>query len=657
MAWVATQLRTVIGELFWPQRSSDRTSAEIGGTKDSKIPRSPVWRLKRLTLAGWDAAAWVIALAAALELRYEFSPTVAEIAGLGWICLAAAVAQVTIGSRLQAYRGRHCIGTADDAIHVSITVGIVGALLFLYAAVISAEFLPRSVPIIATLLTLLLAVGMRFGVRRYRERHSRPDRTTAERVIVFGAGTDGQQLVRSMLSDPHGAYLPVAMLDDDPDVRHRRISGVPVRGTRSEIAAIAREVAAAHVIIADRQLDVAVVRDIAAAATRAGLGVKVLPALAELLRPWVGVADLRDLDITDLLGRRPVEIDMSVIAEYLAGRRVLITGAGGSIGSELCRQIHRYGPAELLMLDRDESALHGAQLSIYGSALLDSPDIILADIRDAAALTEIFRQHRPEVVFHAAALKHLPLLEQYPDEAWKTNIIGTQNVLDAARMVGVEKFVNISTDKAANPISVLGRSKRVGEKLVADMATRGSGTYLSVRFGNVLGSRGSVLTTFAEQLSKGSPITVTHPDVTRFFMTIPEAVQLVIYAAAIGDPGEALVLDMGEPVRIADVARQLMDIAGREVDIIYTGLRGGEKLHEELFGDGERDRRPIHPSVSHVDVPALGPMDALECMAALGAAAAMTFLATGAPAIAGDSHREPARPVALGNAPVGGRSG
>lgn len=652
MAWVTPQLRTVIGALIRSCAPTNRRRSAHGRANGKTITRSKVWRIKRLALAGWDAGAWAIAIVGAFELRYEFDPTQAELAGLGWFCFAAVVMQVAIGTPLQAYRGRHCIGTADDAINVAVTAGLVGILLFLYSVLISAEFLPRSVPVIATLLTLLLAIGMRFSVRRYRERHSRPDRSTAERVIVFGAGNEGQQLVRSMLSDQHGGYLPVAILDDDPDVRHRRIAGVAVRGARSQIASIAAETAAAHIIIADRQLDGAAVREIAAAAAPAGLGVKVLPPLSELLRPRVGVADLRDLDIADLLGRRPVEIDMSAITEYLAGRRVLITGAGGSIGSELCRQIHRYGPAELLMVDRDESALHAAQLSIYGSALLDSPDIILTDIRDDVALTEIFHRHRPEVVFHAAALKHLPLLEQYPDEAWKTNVVGTQNVLDAARLVGVEKFVNISTDKAANPISVLGRSKRIGEKLVSDMAMRSRGTYLSVRFGNVLGSRGSVLTTFTEQLANGSPITVTDPDVTRFFMTIPEAVQLVIYAAAIGRPGEALVLDMGEPVRIADVARQLMDIAGRSVEIIYTGLRGGEKLHEELFGDGERDRRPIHPSVSHVNVPGLSPMDAVTCGTSLGTAAAMRFLTTGEPALAGQSHSAPPTAAALHEAPL-----
>jgi FlaA1/EpsC-like NDP-sugar epimerase len=285
-----------------------------------------------------------------------------------------------------------------------------------------------------------------------------------------------------------------------------------------------------------------------------------------------------------------------------------VTGAGGSIGSELCRQIHRWKPASLIMLDRDESALHALQLSIEGRALLDSPDVVLADIRDEPRILEIFRERRPEVVFHAAALKHLPMLEQYPSEAVKSNIWGTQSVLQAAQAAHVQLFVNISTDKAANPVSVLGYTKRIAEGLTASMAAEADGTYLSVRFGNVLGSRGSVLTAFAAQIAAGGPVTVTHPDVTRYFMTVDEAVQLVIQAAATGRDGEALVLDMGKAVKIDDVAHYLIDLSGEEIDIEYTGLRGGEKMREELFGTGEPDYRPVHPLVSHVDVPPVDPL-------------------------------------------------
>jgi FlaA1/EpsC-like NDP-sugar epimerase len=286
---------------------------------------------------------------------------------------------------------------------------------------------------------------------------------------------------------------------------------------------------------------------------------------------------------------------------------VLVTGAGGSIGSELCRQIHRFAPGELMMLDRDESALHAVQLALRGRALLDGSELILADLRDPDAIRDVFSDRRPEVVFHAAALKHLPLLERYPGEAVKSNVHGTLTVLEMAR--GVEKFVNISTDKAANPTSVLGYSKRITERLTAHAAMINEGNFLSVRFGNVLGSRGSVLTAFSAQAAAGGPITVTHPEVTRYFMTVHEAVQLVIQAAAIGRPGEALVLDMGKAVRIADVARQLAEQAPHPVDIIYTGLRPGEKLHEELFGSGESDVRPFHHLISHVGVPPLDPAE------------------------------------------------
>ncbi len=314
---------------------------------------------------------------------------------------------------------------------------------------------------------------------------------------------------------------------------------------------------------------------------------------------------LTDAHVWELLGRRQVDTGLDAMAGYLAGRRVLVTGAGGSIGSELCRQITRHHPAELMMLDRDETGLHAVQLSLHGRALLDSPELILADLRDAEQVARIVRRRRPEVIFHAAALKHLPLLERHPAEAVKTNVWGTLAVLEAAR--DVERFVNLSTDKAAQPTSVLGYSKRITERLTAHAAATYDGTFLSVRFGNVLGSRGSALTAFRAQVAAGGPITVTHPEVTRYFMTVQEAVQLVIHAGVIGADGEALVLEMGQPVRILDVARQLARHAPAPVEIVFTGLRPGEKLHEELFGPDEHDLRPRHPRISHVTVPPLDP--------------------------------------------------
>jgi FlaA1/EpsC-like NDP-sugar epimerase len=263
-----------------------------------------------------------------------------------------------------------------------------------------------------------------------------------------------------------------------------------------------------------------------------------------------------------------------------------------------------------VLLDRDESALHAVQLSIYGQGLLDTPDIVLCDIRDSDALDAVFARHKPDVVFHAAALKHLPLLEQYPHEGWKTNVLGSLNVLRSAHAHGCLHFVNISTDKAADPSCVLGQTKRVAERLTSWFASSYQGAWISVRFGNVLGSRGSMLSTFTTQIKAGGPLTVTHPDVSRFFMTIPEACELTIQAGAIGEPGEVLVLDMGEPVRILDVARRLIAQAGTDIDIIFTGLRPGEKMHEALFSHEETGEVKYHPLISHVPVPPLDPEDA-----------------------------------------------
>ncbi|HEV2068491.1 MAG TPA: nucleoside-diphosphate sugar epimerase/dehydratase, partial [Acidimicrobiales bacterium] len=453
--------------------------------------------------------------------------------------------------------------------------------------------------------SLVVMSAVRYGWRLLLEHDRRPTGEDCQRLLVFGAGEGAAQVVGAMLTDPTSPYLPVALLDDDPAKRKLRIKGVPVLGDRSAVEDVASASGAEALLIAIPTAGAELIADLTARGREAGLPVTVLPSLSEMMGTDVGVADIRPVTEADLLGRHEVVIDLRTITGYLTGRRVLVTGAGGSIGSELCRQVFRLAPAELIMVDRDESALHGVQLSIEGRALLDSPDLVLLDIRDRPRLDQLFAERRPEVVFHAAALKHQPLLELHPAEAVKTNVWGTLSVLEAAAQAGVDRFVNISTDKAADPCSVLGYSKRVAERLTASVAAEAEGTYLSVRFGNVLGSRGSVLGTFQAQVAAGGPVTVTHPDVTRYFMTVEEAVQLVIQAGAIGHSGQALVLDMGDPVRIADVARRLADQAERTIDIVYTGLRPGEKLHEVLLGAGELDDRPDHPLVSHVEVPPL----------------------------------------------------
>ena len=359
-------------------------------------------------------------------------------------------------------------------------------------------------------------------------------------------------------------------------------------------------------LIAIPSADASLVRELSEVGVGSGLQVRVLPPVSELLDGRVGEGDIRSLTEEDLLGRREIDTDIAAIAGYLSGRRVLVTGAGGSIGSELCRQVARFAPAALAMLDRDESALQAVQLSIEGRALLDSRQLIVADLRDRPRLEEVFDEHRPEVVFHAAALKHLPLLQLHPEEGVKTNVLGTLNTLSVSLAHGVTRFVNVSTDKAADPTSVLGYTKRITERLSAAADDVGDGTYISVRFGNVLGSRGSVLTTFRSQIATGGPVTITHPDVSRFFMTIEEAVQLVVQAGAIGDGGEVLVLEMGDQVRITDLARRLIEQADTPVEIVFTGLREGEKVQEVLVGRAEVSEPTSHALINRVSVPSLG---------------------------------------------------
>jgi FlaA1/EpsC-like NDP-sugar epimerase len=554
-----------------------------------------------------DLVAWSIALTFAALVRYNLSASSVEWRGIAIAIAMVAGLQLVFGLLFGLYLGRWSTGTIDEVIALGASTATVTVALFCIDSIFPWRPVPLSAPPAAGVTALLLMAGSRCAFRLLLELRRRPTEGAAQRLLVFGAGEGGHEAIRAMLRDPNSPYIPVGLLDDDPRKRNLRIQGVPVMGTRDALANAARTLRTDALLIAIPRAESRLVTELTWLGEAARLPVKVLPTTAELLGDRISVSDIRDVSEDDLLGRRRVETDIAAVAGYVTGRRVLVTGAGGSIGAELCRQLYRFGPAELIMLDRDESALHDVQLSMHGRALLDSRDLVLADIRDRVALGHLFAERRPEVVFHAAALKHLTLLERHPGEAIKTNVRGTLNLLDMALEHGVQRFVNISTDKAADPVSVLGYSKRVCERLTAAFAQRTGRPFLSVRFGNVLGSRGSVLTAFRSQVEAGGPLTVTHPEMTRYFMTVEEAVQLVIQAGAIGRGGEALVLDMGAPVRIADVAELLAARASRPIQIVYTGIRPGEKLHEALFGEGEPDMRPVHPLISHVDVPPLQP--------------------------------------------------
>lgn len=431
------------------------------------------------------------------------------------------------------------------------------------------------------------------------------------RALIFGAGEGGEQIARSVQSAQTAEWQIVGFLDDDPVKLGTSVSGIDVVGARSDLAEIAQaEAIDVLIIAAPGHPDLT--SDLARYARRFGLAVKIVPPLEELLRDWVDVRDIRELSFDDLLGRRHVEIDLEIARQSVQGQTILVTGAGGSIGRELCQQLMSMGPALLLMLDRDESALHGTSLALGMGGKLNRREFVLADIRDARRIDQIFEQEQPDVVFHAAALKHVQSLERHPGEAIQTNVGGGLNVLRASAAVGVNRFVNISSDKAADPVNVLGRSKRIAEGLTSWFGQKYPGEFVSVRFGNVLGSRGSVLETFRSQLAKGQPLTVSDPDVTRFLMAIREAVALVIHAAATGSSGQALVLDMGEPIRIMDIAEHLIAAAGGNGTITFSGLAEGEKLHEVLLSAGETGSSPFHPLVTHVDVPSLDPELCLE---------------------------------------------
>ncbi len=563
---------------------------------------------KRLARMCADCLVWIGALYLASLLRLDFNAGRVNSFSLATLFIPVILLQVGAGYWTGLYRGWWVNGSFEEVSALARTTVVTTLVLCIIDLLVPGERpAPLSSVIGAGIIAFVGMGGARYVARQLLEQRRRALAHDREKALIFGAGDGGERTIRAMLFDSDSPYVPVALLDDDPRKRNLTIRGVRVLGDRTHIAALAERFDAKALIMAVPTGDGALVRELSREARRAGLDVKVVPSVRELLGGDVHVGDLREPTEADLLGRHKVETDLQSVSDYIRGRTVVVTGAGGSIGSELCRQLSTFSPGRLVMIDRDESGLHGVQLSLEGRALLDSDALVLADIRDRDRVARLFSEIRPDVVFHAAALKHLPLLQSHPAEALKSNVWGTLSVLDAAAAVGVSHFVNISTDKAANSASVLGYSKRIAEALTSSFGQEHSGRYLSVRFGNVLGSRGSVLTTFRSQLDAGGPLTVTHPEVTRYFMTIEEAVQLVIQAGAIGGDGHAMVLDMGEPVRIYDVARQLAASRHPEVPIEFTGLRPGEKLHEDLFCSEESPALSAHELIRYVQVPGLEP--------------------------------------------------
>jgi len=472
-------------------------------------------------------------------------------------------------------------------------------LLFVLFLVDRMAFVPRSLPVLFVLYQLLLLAGPRLLYRWLKDR--RLDLGNGPRVLIVGAGDAGERLVREWRRDRHDGFVPIGFVDDRPRRQGALVHGVPVRGTSADIPALVEAFQIDLIVLAVPGVPVRELRRLVDLCEPTGRPLRLVAPAGEALTGQAGADRLRPVAIEDLLGRAPVTLDWAGLERGLAGRVVLVSGAGGSIGSELCRQVLRARPAHLVLIDHSEFNLYRIETELRDIGAAPLLTRRLLDVTNAARLAALFAQTRPQVVFHAAAYKHVPLLEDQLGAALQNNVLGTQAMLAAAEAADCERFVLISTDKAVHPSNVMGASKRLAELLCLAAAQRAAGRFMLVRFGNVLGSAGSVVPRFREQIARGGPVTVTHPEMERFFMTIPEACQLIMQAAVIGEGGETFVLDMGEPVKIRYLAEQMIRLSGREpgreVEIVYTGLRPGEKLREELFYAAEDFAPTPHPKI------------------------------------------------------------
>ena len=461
--------------------------------------------------------------------------------------------------------------------------------------------MPRSALGIDWLISLILIGGSRFVLRILAEQSALPRNNTTKRALILGAGDAGVLVVRELQKTRQLNVEPIGFLDDDPSKQNHQIYGVSVIGDINSLEKVLDEKHVDEVIIAIPSAPGRIIRLVNDACRKKGITSRIIPGIYELIGGKVSVNRLREVDITDLLRREPVQIDDRLVGSILGGKRVLVTGAGGSIGREICRQVARWNPDELVLLGHGENSIFESLLELNEDFSSISIQPVIADIRDMNRIEEIFKRYKPQVVFHAAAHKHVPLMESNVEEAVTNNILGTRNVVNAAVKYEAERLVLISTDKAVRPVSVMGATKRLAEMIVLDAAQRNGLSYSVVRFGNVLGSRGSVMHTFKNQIARGGPITITHPEMQRYFMIIPEAVHLVLQAASMGTGGEVFMLNMGQQVRILDLAEDLIRLSGlepyRDIDIQVTGIRPGEKLREDLLEDGVDFERTEHSEI------------------------------------------------------------
>jgi FlaA1/EpsC-like NDP-sugar epimerase len=563
------------------------------------LPERIVARLRRdFPLAVLDLATVLVAYLAALALRFD-GAIPAGYWNSFWLFLpAVATLHILSNHWFGLYGQMWRYASVQEARRV-VLAGLSSAVASLLIATWlgrGIRLMPLTVILVGSVLSLCGFGAIRFQSRLFALRR-RGAVEKRKRVLIVGAGDAGSTILKDFLRNPSLGVHPVGLVDDDVRKIGRSLHGVPVLGTLQGLSDIAKAQEIEQVIFAIPSAPSSLVREVAALADQAETSIRVLPSVQETLGGKITARDLRDLKIEDLLGRQQVKTDLVSVARVLGGRRVIVTGAGGSIGSEIARQVLAFSPTQLVLLDHDESHLHNAMIELESD---ESVELVLVDIRDRDRLFEVFSRYRPQVVFHAAAHKHVPLLENHPEEALHTNVMGTANVADVAAMSGVERFVLISTDKAIRPTSVMGASKWLAEQIVRSVPEAGC-LFCAVRFGNVLGSRGSVVPTFFKQVERGGPVTVTDPMMTRYFMSVEEAVQLVLQAGALSNGDEVFTLDMGEPVKIIDLARKIIQLSGhipgKDVEISIIGPRPGEKLNEDIVSHDEESVPSGHPSI------------------------------------------------------------
>ncbi|MBE0680847.1 MAG: polysaccharide biosynthesis protein [Anaerolineales bacterium] len=559
----------------------------------------------RFVLIG-DIALIIVSVLGSFALRLDVSELPFYFPAALTMCAVALLVKIPVYYSFGLYRRLWVYASTSELrlITVAVTAASVltsGVMLLLINFRLLQPGMPRSALGIDWLLSLVLIGGSRFALRILAEQNTVSRAGNTKRVLIIGAGDEGALVVRELQKSSQLNLIPVGFLDDDSAKQKHQIYGVSVIGKVNNIAEVLDNQHVDEVIIAIPSAPGSIIRLVNDACRQKGISSRTMPGMYELIGGKVSVNRLREVDITDLLRREPVTIDDHLVGSILGGKRIMVTGAGGSIGREICRQIARWSPAELVLLGHGENSIFESLLELNEDFPSLSIHPVIADVRDASRIEEMFKLHQPQVVFHAAAHKHVPLMEANVEEAITNNVLGTRNIVGTANRYGVERLVLISTDKAVRPVSIMGATKRLAEMIVLDTAQCTKRAYSVVRFGNVLGSRGSVVPKFKNQIARGGPVTITHPEMYRYFMTIPEAVHLVLQAASMGKGGEVFMLNMGQQVRILDLAEDLIKLSGlephRDIEITFTGIRPGEKLREDLWEEGMQFEPTQHSEI------------------------------------------------------------